>query len=57
MSALGILTKSSESVLSMLADLNFEEKTRKYALLKVMNTMHLLYLLSKKQNLDKPRVA
>ena len=36
MSSLGILRTSSESVLSMLTDLNFEEKTRKYTLLKSM---------------------
>ena len=37
MSALGIVGTSSESFLSMLTDLNFDEKTKKHALLKAMN--------------------
>ena len=37
MSALGILGTSSESFLSMLTDLNLDEKTKKHALLKIMN--------------------
>ena len=37
MRALGILGTSSESFLSMLTDLNFDEKTKKHALLKSMN--------------------
>ena len=37
MSALGILGTSSESFLSMLTDLNFDEKTMKHALMKSMN--------------------
>ena len=37
MSALGILGTSSESFLSMLTDLNFDEKTKKHALLTSMN--------------------
>ena len=42
MSALGILGMSSRSFLSMLTDLNFDEKTKKHVLLKSMN-MQLLY--------------
>ena len=37
MSALGILGTSSESFLSMLTDLYFDEKTTKHALVKSMN--------------------
>ena len=37
MNALGILGTSSGSFLSMLIDLNFDEKTKKHALLKSLN--------------------
>ena len=37
MNAIGILGTSSESFLSMLTYLNFDEKTKKQTLLKLMN--------------------
>ena len=58
MNAIGILGTSSESFLSMLTNLQLDDKAKKNALLKTMNfcrAMHLLYFLSTKQKLDKPR--
>ena len=51
MSALGILGMSSESFPSMLTDLNFDEKTKKHALLKTMNiAMQCTYYIFCRRN-------